>query len=247
VRADEHAERERLLLESSERRIARLAFDLHDGPLQSVAALAADVRHFRSHLADVAFDANRERVLGCVDDLEARLVTLDSELRELLRDHARTLIDSQPFSEILGEEIDAFKRHAQTRAELLLDGDFGSLTESQRTVLIRFVQEALANVRAHSGATRVAVSVTARNDHIEAVVTDDGGGFDVEPTLARATKDRRLGLIAMRERARFLGGALAVDSKPGGPTVVSVLVPARHRKPRSAHVEALRHSRRRNR
>jgi hypothetical protein len=87
VRADAHGEQARVPLESNERRVARFAFDLQEGPLQSVAALAEDVRHFRSHLPGAALNRDGHRVLGCVDDLEARLLALDGELRELLRTH----------------------------------------------------------------------------------------------------------------------------------------------------------------
>jgi hypothetical protein len=89
LQADEYAERERLLLGSSEPRVARFVFDLHQGPLRSVAALSEDVRYFRSHLSGVAFDRDCQRVIGCVDDLEARLIALDAELRELMQAHLR--------------------------------------------------------------------------------------------------------------------------------------------------------------
>jgi signal transduction histidine kinase len=241
------AERERLLVESGERRLARLGFDLHDGALQTVAALATDARHLRSHLAKVVVDPDRERVLGCVDDLGARLIALDGELRQLLRDDVTPLIVSRPLSDILREEIATFQSLSGARADLFLEGDYASLTESQQIVLIRFVQEALANVRAHAGATRVEISVTAGDGDIEAVVADDGHGFEVEATLARAMKNRRLGLVGMRERARFLGGSLSVDSRPGGPTVVSVMVPAwRHDADRPDR-QRRRHLRRGNR
>ena len=88
MRADAHAERERFRLESSERRVARFAFDLEEGPLQIVAALGEDVRHFRSRLPGAAVDRDR-RLLGCVDDLEARLTALDAQLRELMHAHLR--------------------------------------------------------------------------------------------------------------------------------------------------------------
>jgi hypothetical protein len=89
VRPDERAERERLLLESSQRGVERFAFDLDQGPIESLAALREDVRHFRSYLSGVALDRDGPRVIGCVDDLEARLIALDAELRELMHTHLR--------------------------------------------------------------------------------------------------------------------------------------------------------------
>lgn len=88
MRADAYGERKRFPLESSERRVARFTFDLEEGPLQTVAALADDVRHFRSRLSGAAVDRDR-RLLGCVDDLEARLTALDAQLRELMHAHLR--------------------------------------------------------------------------------------------------------------------------------------------------------------
>jgi signal transduction histidine kinase len=83
---ERNAAHERSLVESSERRLVRLGFDLHDGPMQDIAALAQDLRFFRSQLAPYLEDAaEAERILGRVDDLEARLVTLDRDLRDLAR------------------------------------------------------------------------------------------------------------------------------------------------------------------
>jgi signal transduction histidine kinase len=53
-------------------------------------------------------------------------------------------------------------------------------------------------------------------------VVDNGDGFDLESTLIRAARQGRLGLVAMHERVRLLGGQCRIDSRPGGPTVVSV-------------------------
>jgi hypothetical protein len=77
------------LVQASERRLARFVFDLRAGPLQSIAALAEDVRLFRSRLPVVVLDRDGQRVLGRVDDLEERLVALDDELRKLLGVHLR--------------------------------------------------------------------------------------------------------------------------------------------------------------
>jgi signal transduction histidine kinase len=56
-------------------------------------------------------------------------------------------------------------------------------------------------------------------------VTDDGCGFDPETSLVRAARDGHLGLVGMYERVRLLGGRTQIDSRPGGPTVISVTLP----------------------
>ena len=61
-------------MQASERRLARLTFDMHDGPAQDILALLSEVRLFRRQLADALEDrATKPIVLGRVDDLEARL------------------------------------------------------------------------------------------------------------------------------------------------------------------------------
>jgi signal transduction histidine kinase len=87
------------------------------------------------------------------------------------------------------------------------------------------VQEALSNIRDHSGAKRVSVSVSVRRSSVHAEIVDDGRGFVVERTLVRAARRGRLGLVGMSERVRLLGGRFDVDSRPGGPTAISVVLP----------------------
>jgi signal transduction histidine kinase len=65
-----------------------------------------------------------------------------------------------------------------------------------------------------------------RREQIHAEITDNGRGFDVERTLVKAARNGRLGLVGMSERVRLLGGRFDVQSRPGGPTTVSVVLPA---------------------
>jgi two-component system sensor kinase len=109
--------------------------------------------------------------------------------------------------------------------DLHLSGDLEALTASQAIVLLRVVQEALANVEAHSGARSASVTVTAGAEELQAEVLDDGQGFEVEPTLVAAARGGRLGLVGMSERVRLLEGRLDVESRPGGPTRVAAVIP----------------------
>jgi signal transduction histidine kinase len=218
--------RQESLVESSERRLTRLGFDLHDGPLQDVAALAGDVRLFREQLTHVlAADQHHDVLLGRIDDLEARLSAIDGELRELAHSFESSAVRDQPFAGVLRREVEAFGKRTDVRALVEVKGDLSQLTASQRIALLRIVQEALANVREHSGATEVQVTVLEKRGYVRADVVDNGAGFDVEQTLIRAARSGRLGLVGMNERVRLLGGSFDVQSRPGGPTAISVRLP----------------------
>jgi signal transduction histidine kinase len=108
---------------------------------------------------------------------------------------------------------------------LEIRGDAESLSSAQRVAVFRAIQEALSNVREHSGASRVDVLVRARRSSIEVRVRDDGTGFEVERALARAAQRGRLGLVGIGERVRMLGGTFEIDSAPGGPTVLIFSLP----------------------
>lgn len=221
------AARERALVEAGERLLARLGFDLHDGPIQDVAVLAGDLHHFRAQLEDVLASATPGAALiGRVDDLEARVYAVDRTLRQLVHSFESPTVIRRPLDESLRREIEAFQAQTEIPVDLVLRGDFGDLTDSQRIALIRIVQESLTNIREHSDGTKVSVSVTSGPSEISAEVSDNGRGFDVEPTLVRAARGGRLGLVGMSERARLLGGRFDVRSRPGGPTTVSLLLPA---------------------
>jgi signal transduction histidine kinase len=218
-------EREQALVASAERRLVRLGFDLHDGPIQEVLALAGEVRHLRDLLAPHVADEHREIAQGRFDDVLARLAELDRHLRELSHSLESRSIVSRPLSEILHRETEAFTGRTGIRAALDLRGDVDSLTSAQRVAVFRAIQESLANIREHSGASRVDILFRVRRNWIEARVVDDGHGFEVSRALARAAQRGRLGLVGIAERVRMLGGTFEVESAPGGPTTLSFSLP----------------------
>jgi signal transduction histidine kinase len=105
---------------------------------------------------------------------------------------------------------------------LELGGELDGLTASQRITIYRIVQEGLSNVRDHSEATAVRVTVDGRQGQIRVQIEDNGQGFHVEPTMIRAAKNGRLGLVGIGERVRLLGGQFDIQSRVGGPTTLSV-------------------------
>jgi signal transduction histidine kinase len=217
---ERHAARERSLVSGGERRLVRLGFDLHDGPLQELVALAEDLRLARTQVASVLDDPQRSLVVGRFDDLEARLGSLDRGLRDIAHSVRSTSAIEQPLEHALRSEVDALGRTSGIDVELEVDGDVATLTDSQKIVLYRVVQESLSNIRKHSHATRASVRVRALSGYVSLEVSDNGCGF-----AADARAKRRLGLVGIVERVRLLGGDVEIEGNLGNGVLVRATLP----------------------
>ncbi len=218
--------RERSLVAASERRLARLGYDLHDGPLQDIAAARRELFSLRDELARrLGPTAEADGVRAQLDRLEEAVSKSEIRLRELSQSAESPAMLARPFRALLEAEITSFVAASDVDADVDLLGDLDSLTGSQRIALLRIVQEALSNAREHSGADRVRISIVRSNGSVRAEIEDNGSGFELERTLVRAAKRGRMGLVGMNERALLLGGAFDVRSAAGGPTCISVTLP----------------------
>jgi len=216
-----------LVVSSVERRLARLRFDLHDGPQQDVHLLARDLRWFREQLRPViADDPNAHRLLGRIDDFDAQLVALDGDLRRISTSVQSPFVHLGTLPDMLAQVTDAFAARSGFEPDTHLEGDMTKLSESQKIALVSLIREALSNTREHSEARNVTITIASKANGVEAEVADDGLGFDPETTLVRAAREGHLGLVGMHERVRMLGGRTHIDSRPGGPTVISVSLPS---------------------
>jgi signal transduction histidine kinase len=209
-----------------ERRLRRLTFDLHDGALQELAALGAEIAYMRRQVVPRVYDDFRDRVDGRFEDVEARLAALDQTLRALM---AAVTGDRQPIEALdtqIAREVASLRDETGIEADLEINGSFGNLTESRRIVIFQVVKEALSNIREHSGAEHVSVRVAEREGSVEVAVEDDGRGFDCDAALLEAGLLRRFGLTGMRERVEMLGSELEIESVRGIGTRISFVLDA---------------------
>jgi signal transduction histidine kinase len=218
---EENASRERALASGCERWAARLSCDLHDGPLQELVAFADDLRLAREQVTSVIPGEEHRRVSGRFDDLQARLEGLDTSLRDLAQSARAAGALEGRLVTALRAEVDRFAWASGVRTAFSGRGESTALTSSQKIVFVRVLQEALANVRKHSGATRVDVTLRSTSRHVSLHVADDGTGFDVDGARRRG----RLGLSGVIERVRLLGGDVQIRSEQGGGTRIVVTLP----------------------
>jgi signal transduction histidine kinase len=214
------------LAEANERLLVRLGFDLHDGPLQQVYVLAQDIRLLREQVIALVGAEHREPVVGRFADLEAELAELHQDLRDLAHSLEPRSLLQQPLPDAVARELAALSRRTGIATSVERSGSFDDLSASQRIALLRVLQEALSNIRQHSGASTV--EVTLRDGDEEGIcmdVRDDGHGFDPDRVAPDEDGQSGIGVTGMRERLRLLGGRLELESAAGGPTVVRAILP----------------------
>lgn len=210
----------------------RIARELHDSLAQVLGA---------THL--------RLRALGTSDDLRGArsLATALAELADVCeegyRDVRGAILDLHESSRTDRDLLDSLRAYLdkyshqcgiETSLETTLDHDL-VLPPNSEIQIIRVIQEALTNVRKHSGAVSAAVRITQKNGSVRFVVEDDGRGFDSD----RALLDRDgFGLHSMRERMELIGGTLLTESASGQGTRVVAEVPAARANPDRAGLDA---------
>jgi len=164
---------------------------------------------------------DRDGLLGRTPGGEERL----GDLRQLATTVQSPFQAPDSLGDGLRQLTEAFAQRTGVVPRTRLRGSLTTLTDSQQIALLSLIREALSNIRKHSDADRVEIAIEAGIDGVRVEVTDDGGGFDPAPTRARAARAGRLGLVGMRERVRMLGGSTRIESRPGGPTVISASLP----------------------
>jgi signal transduction histidine kinase len=209
------AERLQQQVEVAEEERRRWAQELHDGVLQSLAAV-------RITLAAALQGRGEEREAQIERAAERTVEGLEDQITEL----SRLINDLRPASLArlgLAGALEALAEESANRGDFEIEIDLAiesELTSDEERGVYRLVQEALTNVVKHAGAAHVAVSVSTADGKVAIVVGDDGMGFDPADGSGR-------GLLGMRERVETLGGTVEVDSRPGGGTKVTAALPLR--------------------
>jgi signal transduction histidine kinase len=196
--------------DAERRRIER---DLHDGAQQRLVSLAMNLGMARERFADAP-----EPVRRAIADAHDEAVLALSELREFIRGlHPAVLNDRG-----LDAALSGLAARAPLPVRLRVDVPRPA-SPSVEAVAYFIVSEALTNVAKHAQATRAEVTVSRDGEVLRIAVTDDGAGG---ATAAEGDDaGAGTGLRGLAQRAAAVDGTLAIDSPPGGPTVIRAELP----------------------
>ena len=201
----------------------RVAREIHDTLAQALAALTMQLETADAVAAEGA-DARLARAVE--RSLALARATLD-EARHSVLDLRASPLGGRSLGEALAAlaEEQGAAGHAPVRLTIEGLDETGPRAASAVPAAVavgleRIARQALANVARHAGATSATVRLSREAAAIRLRVEDDGAGFDP----AAVPRDR-FGLVGMRERARLLGGTLAVESAPGAGTAIEAVIP----------------------
>ncbi|HXU30635.1 MAG TPA: GAF domain-containing sensor histidine kinase [Thermoanaerobaculia bacterium] len=208
-------ERLRSLAVAEER--LHLAHEMHDGMAQILAYVNTKALAVDEYLKQ-----------GKTAEAKTQIGQLSVAAREVYADVREGILglrvgigEPGTFAETLRRYVDHWRDQNEIEATVEIDPEI-TLAPPVELQVVRIVQEALANVRKHSRAHRVRISIESADGLVRVTVADDGVGFD--PSALGRSAFPRFGLSTMRERAQSVGGILRVDTTPGeGSQVVAEL------------------------
>jgi signal transduction histidine kinase len=206
--------RDQAIIEEEVRRL--VARELHDRVAQTLTGMLVDVENFKTE------EVGWVDVVRQLDKVQTSTRQVLHSLRQLLHDLRGEETVSDDFVDAVRGLIGRYSERTGITLELsVLPGWPETFTRPAYVNLYRIIEEALTNVRMHSGARHVRVVLEPRSrSEVSVMIRDDGRGLDTD-----ASRPAGLGTVGMRERAVLMGGRLTIQSEPGAGTTVHAIFP----------------------
>jgi signal transduction histidine kinase len=205
------------LISAQEEERRRIARELHDEAGQALTMIMMNLARTIDTLPKDA-TAAKERLSQSRSLAEGTL----GELRKLIYELRPELLDQLGMVPALRSYVKTRLEAANIKVQLQFLGLQERLPSQVEITLFRVIQEAVTNIVRHSGASMVAIQVTASDSAVTATVEDDGRGFDAEAVLKAPES---WGLRGIRERVAVIGGELSIESAPRQGTCLRVHIP----------------------
>lgn len=200
----------------------RIAADFHDGPLQSFISFQMRLEIVKKLMARDQDAALKE--LGQLQELGKTQV---AELRSFVRNMQPIEVDHAGMAASIQDIVANFERDTGISTSLSL-GDLPPMEETDSVMeVLQILREALNNVRKHSKAARVHISINGVSEGVELLVEDDGSGFPFSGAFSLEELEMlRLGPKSIKRRIRTLGGDLTLESRPTQGAGLKIRIPA---------------------
>jgi two-component system NarL family sensor kinase len=165
-------------------------------------------------------DAARD-VPGALDRAREALDQTSAQLREEIFAMHPLVLERAGLAAALRSYADVAAARGGFTAEVAVDDAAAGAHEE---LVLATARELLTNAAKHASARTVTVRVAAEPGIVRLTVADDGAGL-THQRVEHALAEGHIGLAAATERVRALGGDVAIESEPGGGTIIDVVLP----------------------
>ncbi|MEO8425521.1 MAG: histidine kinase [Verrucomicrobiota bacterium] len=211
--------RQILSVQEDERR--RISRELHDVIAQTLTGINVQLAALKTEAA--VNTEGLDRKIASTQRLVEKSVDI---VHQFARELRPALLDDLGLIPALHSYLKDFTKRTgiHIRLTTFTPDKIQQLSNAKRTVLYRVAQAALTNIDQHAQADRVAVNFEKLRGGVRMEIHDNGRSFDVERVLY-AKRNKRLGLLGMRERVEMVGGTFGVESTLGNGTNIRVEIP----------------------
>ena len=216
---DLREERDKILDQQEEAR-AQLARDLHDGPTQSVSAIAMRLNYVKALLHRNPVQARKE-----LDDLESLARRTTREIRTMLFTLRPQILETQGLVAAVEQYVGRVQEDAEFKIHLETMDLSDALDINTQTVSFNIIEEAVNNIKKHAECQNVWIRLFLKNNFFVTQIRDDGKGFDLDATMDSYDRRGSLGLLNLYERAQLIDGKTEIQSFPGQGTTITMVVP----------------------
>ncbi|UCD54227.1 MAG: PAS domain-containing protein [Dehalococcoidia bacterium] len=210
--------REITMAQEQERK--RLSRELHDETVQSLADLYTDIDEI---MMKERLSAN---VIQRLQQLRHKVDNMLDEVHRFSHELQPGLLDEFGLIPSLEQLTEEMNTGGKFNCRINTMGSERRLPFEAETILFRITQEALRNIKKHSGATEGVINVEFCDGRVRLSITDNGMGFEIPDDLSSFARRHKLGIIGMQERAHLVNGSLSIKSKANKGTAITVEMPA---------------------
>jgi signal transduction histidine kinase len=214
-------EKERMIDVHEEAR-KKLARDLHDGPTQSVAAMA-----MRINIARRLVEKDPKSAVDELSKIEELAHRTTKEIRHMLFTLRPLVLESQGLAAALKSMADKMRETYNQNVTVNIDENIATQMEmGKQGVIFYIIEEAINNARKHASAANIWVRLNTFQVGLALLeIEDNGVGFDVEAVNKAYENRSSLGMVNLRERTELVNGLLNIQSAIGKGTKVQVYIP----------------------
>jgi signal transduction histidine kinase len=194
----------------------RIAHEIHDELGQSLTALQMDLSWLGKRLPKY-----KESLLKKVGEMSELIDSTILAVQRISTELRPPILNDLGLMAAIKWQAGEFTERTGVKCEISPGSKYIAIGQRHDTAIFRIFQEALTNVNRHAEATKVKVSLREKAGKLEFQIRDDGIGIKKEQII----DPKSLGLIGIRERARYLGGETTISGIQGKGTTITVTLP----------------------